>query len=228
MKNLKLLFLASLMAFSQTSQAFTDHPAFIQREHKFAEDVRQWVDEMKQYQEQIRLAKQKLKSVTGVRNIDTVVAELNDLVGGFDRLKSNFTNTDAILDQGFAALDKKTRDIFRKRGIGNVCKVQKRIEYRKLCEAKIALEIGNISEQEKMIEELSKATKKLQKLSEQAKKSKDLKESTDINNQIEALVGSFQLLNMQYRMKEEQRERNRQLVEQKEAEIVHKTAAGKH
>lgn len=228
MKNLKWFFVTSLLVFSQTSWAFTDGPAFAQREKKFVEDVRQWVDEMKQYQEQIRLAKQKLKSVTGMRNIDTVVSELSDLAGGFDRLKSEFTDTEAILDRGFAALDKKTREIFRRREIGNSCKAQKTIEYRKLCEAKIVLEIGNISEQEEMIDKLSKATKKLKKLSEQAKKARDLKESTDINNQISALVGSFQLLNMQWRMKEEQRVRNKQLIEQKNAEIVHKLAAGNH
>lgn len=226
MKNLKWLFVASVMVFSQSAWAFTDAPAFAQREKKFVEDVRQWVDEMKQYQEQIRLAKQKLKAVTGERNIDSVVAELNDLAGGFDRLKSSFADTDAILDRGFAALDKKTRDIFRKRGIGKVCKAQKQIEYKNLCEAKIALQIGNLTEQENMLDELSKATKKLQKLSEQAKNAKDLKESTDINNQISALVGSFQLLNMRWKLKQEQRESNQQLIEQKNAEIVHKLAAG--
>ena len=77
-----------------------------------------------------------------------------------------------------------------------------------------------------MLDELSKATKKLQKLSEQAKNAKDLKESTDINNQISALVGSFQLLNMRWKLKQEQRESNQQLIEQKNAEIVHKLAAG--
>ncbi|QRN41557.1 MAG: hypothetical protein GKC53_05440 [Neisseriaceae bacterium] len=205
--------------------AFTDGPAQVQRHAQFLEYLKRWNEQFKFHQKQIESAKEQLKSLTGVRDIETVLSEIKRVKGGFESLIDEVSNVDNLLDQGFGSLDPKTRRIFQRHGIGQSCP-KRDDRLKRLCEGRLVFEIGNMTEQDKILKETQQLIEKLNILAEGSKKAKDTKEALDYANQINATLAMLQAQDMRNNFRRQNEERIEKLARKIEVEIDFKKLTG--
>ena len=193
-----------------------DAPLSAQNHTHFLENLHQWNEKVKQYQEEIKTAKSQLKAITGTRDVANALDELNSLKNSVKQLEEEIINPNGLLEGGLSNLDSKTRSIIKKYDLDRDCRADKG-NFRKLCEARLKNELGNVTQQQRSAKEFTKIVQKLAELSKAAKHSKDLKTTQDIANQIAATTGLLQAQEAQERRIKDNYQRNLDLLSKRKS-----------
>lgn len=180
--------------------------------------LKQTAETLKQWKDQIALAKSELAAITGIRNISDALEELQNVKKNFEELKDEMTNISDILDKGFDNLNPETKQVFEKHGIGKSC-THKDDGFKQLCEGEIMYKIGNTTKQVKMVKDVQQTVRKLTQLAEEAKVAPDSKAALDYNNQIQATIGILQALEIQNNLRLQNEKRMMDIIDAKDAAL---------
>lgn len=187
---------------------------------EWAKEAKRWVDTTTHYSAQLNAYAKQLATQSGVRDVTSFLEEAKDVYDEAKKVGTTLGELKDFKNSGKDSISSKVKKLMDKFFEYDYCKdivdVDKTTQ--NICYQKRSANIEDIVFYKERSDTIGMYSKNINKLAKKLQKSKDIKESSDLNNAIQAQVALMQAEKIQIDLYAKQRENSKNIMEDRELE----------
>jgi len=186
------------------------------------------VIQINKLKDQIDIAKDKLATVTGVRDIISFQQEMGQLMEFMDNYSLDFMDlTNDIIDNPKSQIGQYAKRLFDQYNLFDDCNYDyMNQDQKRICKSGMVRNVQEIATYQHTTQKLKKIMENLKSLSDKRAQSKDVKQSADVANAMQMQLAQLEIIKTQVEMMEAQN-RSKERVDHRQSEQIYKSKQNK-